>query len=248
MPHRARTAHRGPVGLGAEDLELLSRRCPLFAGLSGDEIGRLLEGAGARISRHPAQSPIRLYGSELHDVGIVLQGRVEVQQDDAFGRSFMMASLVAGQIFGEVVTYATPPRWLATVIASGHVRCLFIPLLSFQAMIEGRCELDAPQCARLAANAVRLFAAKALNLHRRVGILTLRGMRERIAALLLEARREHGSDSFRLPLDREAMARYLHVSRPSLSRELARMRDEGLISFERSRFTILDLERLSAPV
>ena len=49
---------------------------------------------------------------------------------------------------------------------------------------------------------------------------------------------------FKIPLKRNELAEYLNVSRPSLSRELVNMQDEGLIEFHRNSFKILDLTAL----
>ena len=45
-------------------------------------------------------------------------------------------------------------------------------------------------------------------------------------------------ESFTLPLSREDMAAYLGTNRSALSRELGKMRDEGIIEFERNSFKI----------
>jgi Mn-dependent DtxR family transcriptional regulator len=46
-------------------------------------------------------------------------------------------------------------------------------------------------------------------------------------------------------MNREALADYLNVSRPSMSRELSRMKQEGIIDYFKSSFSIIDPERLS---
>jgi DNA-binding transcriptional regulator LsrR (DeoR family) len=45
-------------------------------------------------------------------------------------------------------------------------------------------------------------------------------------------------------MNRQQLADFLNVSRPSMSRELSRMRDEGIIDFHLSAVRILDIERL----
>jgi DNA-binding transcriptional regulator LsrR (DeoR family) len=47
-----------------------------------------------------------------------------------------------------------------------------------------------------------------------------------------------------LPLKRNELADFLNVSRPSMSREMCAMRDEGIIEFHLSTFKIKDLEAL----
>ena len=42
-----------------------------------------------------------------------------------------------------------------------------------------------------------------------------------------------------IPFNREELADFLVVDRSALSRELGKLRDEGLIRFERNRFELL---------
>lgn len=79
-------------------------------------------------------------------------------------------------------------------------------------------------------NMLGIFAHKAFFLTRRVSLLSSGSLRRKLAALLLEHRRTDGS--LALTMNREQMADYLGVTRPSLSRELSAMRDEGLLHIE----------------
>jgi len=59
---------------------------------------------------------------------------------------------------------------------------------------------------------------------------------------------EYTKDSkkmFEIVYNRNELAEFLHVSRPSMSRELSRMKDEKIIDYHQSAFRILDLEQLS---
>ena len=68
------------------------------------------------------------------------------------------------------------------------------------------------------------------------------GIREKIACFLVEQQDKEGriNGSF----SREEMADYLNVARPSLSRELGKMQQEGIISLERRQIQIKDQKRL----
>ncbi|NLO93742.1 MAG: winged helix-turn-helix domain-containing protein, partial [Clostridiaceae bacterium] len=48
----------------------------------------------------------------------------------------------------------------------------------------------------------------------------------------------------KLPMNRSQLADYLNVSRPSMSREMARMKDEGIIDYYLSAVKILDFDKL----
>ena len=46
-------------------------------------------------------------------------------------------------------------------------------------------------------------------------------------------------EPFDIPFDREAMAGYLNADRSALSRELSRMKSEGIIDYYRSTFRLV---------
>ncbi|MEZ4628488.1 MAG: helix-turn-helix domain-containing protein [Eubacteriales bacterium] len=45
-----------------------------------------------------------------------------------------------------------------------------------------------------------------------------------------------GNDVFSIPFNRQQLADYLCVDRSAMSNELCKMRDEGLLTFEKSSF------------
>ena len=59
-----------------------------------------------------------------------------------------------------------------------------------------------------------------------------------MAYLLMEAKAA-GSDTFTIPYDRQALADYLEVERSAMSAELSKLRKDGIIEFDRSRFRLL---------
>jgi CRP-like cAMP-binding protein len=69
-----------------------------------------------------------------------------------------------------------------------------------------------------------------------VDILSRHSLREKVLTYLFYQRQLHRSDSFSIPLNRQELADFLCVDRTSLSSELSRLRREGLLDFERSRF------------
>ncbi|MBQ1514637.1 MAG: winged helix-turn-helix domain-containing protein, partial [Lachnospiraceae bacterium] len=63
-------------------------------------------------------------------------------------------------------------------------------------------------------------------------------VRARVMSYLNTMALRSGSNTFEIPFDRQQMADYLNVERTALSKELGRMRDDGLISFRKNRFTL----------
>ena len=50
-----------------------------------------------------------------------------------------------------------------------------------------------------------------------------------------------GSKSFRIPFDRQGLADHLNLDRSALSKELGKMRDEGILETTKNEFTLHEL-------
>ena len=116
---------------------------------------------------------------------------------------------------------------------------LFLPFRQ----IMGGCRECCPAHARLRENLIGEIAQKYWAQRRRLGYLSASSLRGRIAMYLLD--RAGDAATFSLGLSRENMADYLCVNRSALSRELARMKQEGLLDYYRDTFRLLDTEALT---
>ncbi len=96
-----------------------------------------------------------------------------------------------------------------------------------------------PWGARLAVNLLRISAEKNLTLSRRAFHTAPKTIRGRVLAYLNSVALQTGKTSFAIPFDRQQLADYLNVERTALSKELGKMRRDGLIRCEKNRFTLL---------
>lgn len=92
----------------------------------------------------------------------------------------------------------------------------------------------------------RFWPQQATLLDRKIDYLTAGSLRCKVSRYLLEEYHKNGSPDhpFPISLNREALAEYLDVQRPSLSRELIRLKEEGYIDYHRSTFRLLDVKAL----
>lgn len=200
---------------------------PLFSGITMEDARACLECSGAQNRLHPRggqifgedDPPVRLY--------VLLEGSVTVLRHSAGGRRAVIARIDRpGEIFGEVYVFLGRPGYGCSVEAESAARVLGIPCRFFY----GTCEKNCSVHSRLIRNMLGIFARKAFFLSQRVALLSAGSLRRKLACLLLECRQADGS--LHPDMNREQMAEYLGVTRPSLSRELAAMRAEGLLRIE----------------
>ncbi len=106
------------------------------------------------------------------------------------------------------------------------------------------CEKMCPWHRKLIYNYLKIISERAIMLNKKVEYLTIKSTRGRVCTYLLERYEKTEGQHVRLPLNRNELADYLNIARPSLSRELCRLRNEGVIDFHLTMVRIIDLEAL----
>jgi CRP-like cAMP-binding protein len=97
---------------------------------------------------------------------------------------------------------------------------------------------------QLMINMLEIVSDKALGLNRKVNYLSIKSMRGKIAKYLIEEYRKADKVMFEIRYNRNELAEFLNVSRPSMSRELSRMKEEGIIDYHQSTFKVIDVQAL----
>ncbi|MBQ6504383.1 MAG: winged helix-turn-helix domain-containing protein, partial [Flexilinea sp.] len=69
-----------------------------------------------------------------------------------------------------------------------------------------------------------------------------KGCRSKLLAYLNSVSQQRHSLEFDIPFDRQQLADYLNLERTNMSKELGRMRDEGIIVFRKNHFKLLRKE------
>ncbi len=209
------------------------KACPLFVGLSEAERRLALELFSARSASYKKGEFLRAEGDPMPFFGLVLSGTVQVFMNDLSGDSIMMASVPAGGTFGESLCFLNTKELPVYILAAEDSSVLWLSLERLQNSLSSSFEKT------LYNRFIASLAQRSLDMNDRIQVLSKLTTREKILTLFSQTSRKSGSRTFSLPLNREQLASYLGVNRSALSRELCRMRDEGLIEFYKNSFKVL---------
>lgn len=69
-----------------------------------------------------------------------------------------------------------------------------------------------------------------------------KAVRTRVLAYLSEESVKADSTDFEIPFDRQQMADYLNLDRSALSKELSKMKSDGILDYRKNHFVLLDTE------
>ena len=211
---------------------------PLFQGLEREEISEVLQRFHALIKHFPKSDYIYLAGDCVENLCVVLEGTVQMIKEDIWGEKSIIANLGAGSVFAENFLGKLGDRSVVSYFVASDSEILMLPL--------GRAlyDVSAPSKAsqRLMCNIVSVLADNNTRLIEKTEILCKKTLRSKILAYLEQEARNNACRQITIPFNRTDLANYLDADRSALTRELARMREEGLVDYNKNTFAILASE------
>lgn len=213
-------------------------RSELGSGLTALGLAELMAAGYTRVASWPVGS-IPFHAAQLQsNFVLLLAGRLQVVRTKPSGNSQILDWVVPGECCGAVTAFTASPHWVADVHVIEDARGLVIDT----AALIGRPEDD--EVGRLLLRNCRgILASRGLRMTERVELLTYRGLRQRLAFMLL---RDQVDGVVQLGVNRQQLADSLYVSRASMTRELGRMADDGLIQVDGRRIELLTQDGLRA--
>ena len=210
---------------------------PLFRGIDAQEVSAMLACLGARHRALDTGEYASREGDPARSIGLVIAGSVIMERTDLWGARSILGRAAFGETFGEA--YACVPGSAMGV----DVRALE-PTAILALDVERVLKTCPSAClfhARLVRNLLGTIASKNLQLNDKIQAITPRTIRARVLSYLEIRARQANSRRFTIPFNRQQLADYLCVDRSALSHELAKMRAEGLLDYDRSAFELRSL-------
>lgn len=223
-----------------EKLTKVLSRCALFRGIKNEDIVPLLSCLNSNTKNFMNEEYVFFAGNEVNYVGIILEGSAEIIKENLAGSRHIMAFLGQSQIFAEGIVCTHERISPVTIRVKEDSKILFIPFERITRSCGNSCTFHV----QLIQNMMMILGEKNYNLNNKIELLTLKGMREKIAAYLLNEAKNNRSLSFQVVPNRNELAEYLNVSRTSMCRELARMKEENILDYYQNSFKILSEDAL----
>lgn len=212
---------------------------PLFSNMSEEDIEHCLRCSKSQI-RHYEKDEIIFYQKDKpQELMILIEGTVAVCNDSSSGKRSIVATFnKAGELFGEVFLFLNRRGYDHYAQAVTASRILQVP----KDFLYQTCGQACGYHSKLIFNLLSILAQKTYYLNQKLQILSSSTLRQKIAMILLQ--NCHADGRVVLAMNREELADFLNTARPSLSRELMKMQEEGLLRIKRRDIYINDLERM----
>lgn len=210
------------------------KSCPLFNVIKTEDITALLKCLSATTKTYGKNDFIFHAGDDASAVGIVLSGRVTVLHEDFWGNRAILTTLGPGDLFAEAFSCADNDKLSVSVVSAEKSKILMVDCKKIITTCSSACIFHVT----LIKNLLGVLAKKNALLTQKIEHLSRPTTREKLLSYLSSQAEQVGNSSFEIPFNRQELADYLSVDRSAMSSELGKMRDEGLLSFNRNHFEL----------
>ncbi|MBR6443831.1 MAG: Crp/Fnr family transcriptional regulator [Firmicutes bacterium] len=208
---------------------------PLFENITADDLKSILSCLNSYEKTYRKGEIIIMEQDSIKYAGLILSGTVHMMKEDIWGRQTLLAYMRESELIGELFAVQKSPYSYVSFIAATDVTVLFIEARNIIHSCPNQCIFHE----QLTRNLFDLIGRKSIRLMEKIEITSKPTLREKIMAYLSLQAQKNDSMYITLPLGRTELASYIGANRSALTRELASMKKEGLIDYDRNTFRIL---------
>lgn len=207
----------------------------LFRSMTEEEIQLCLKELRAQEKMYKKGTVILHAGNLTECMGLVLTGSVTIESNDIWGNCTILSHVASGQFFAESYALLPDEVMLVDVRANEDCSVLFVTVGGlFKSGISSSWK------DKLTRNLLIISAHKNLTLSGRSFHTAPKSARGRILSYLNTVSLQKHTNEFDIPFDRQQLADYLNLERTNMSKELGRMRREGIIECRKRHFRLLE--------
>ncbi len=220
------------------DRKLFSR-IPILKSFSENERLRMQKSTHCRVVSYAKGNLIYIEGQECRTWDLLLAGEVGIHRIDPNGNSMTVGIFTSGDSIGGNLLFSNNPIYPMTVMAKMETKIMHVD----KELVLEMCQKNRDFLMRF----LNSVSERSLFLTERIKSIAMKTIRELIIDYVTDQCKIQNTTTIVLPVTKKELAEQMGVSRTSLSRELQKMRNEGMIDFQRNQIEIKKklLERIT---
>ena len=208
----------------------------LFQGLTAAALREALEAAPHHIQCYDKGETIFHMMKPAARAGVILGGRVEARKPFPNGSQINVSVRTPGEMIGPAAVFSRGRKYPCDIVAIDPVTIMMFRKEDLLKLMQANI--------RILENFTKEIATATYMLQQRLELLSYSGISQKAAFWLLMQARQSGKSRVRIPESISKWAMLMNVSRPSLHRELKRLEEQNIISYEPPVIEILNAEAL----
>lgn len=211
-------------------------RCPLLSAMDEASLGRLFSRFPSTVKRYPAGRLVAFRGDPLDRLMLLLEGRLSAEIVSMKGKVLKVETLNAPCSIAGPMLFADENYLPVQLTAESDVEILSLSRKDALTLLSADPAV-LQQFLRDSGNKITFLSEK-------IRLYQFHSIRQKIAVYLLDLQNKQQTDWIRFPLKVETMAELFSVTRPSLSRGLSELVEEGILERDGRLYRICDKEAL----
>jgi CRP-like cAMP-binding protein len=206
-------------------------------GLTMDELDALFLRVKHQIKQFRAGEQLAMAGDDVDKAILLMQGRLQGEMVDFSGNSLKIEELDPPQMVAAAFLYGSQSKFPVFLSAKSDGRMLVIQKKEFTGMLSME--------PRVMVNYINIVSGKAQFLSGKITFLSLKTIREKIAYFLLQRMKSGKQNQIIVKQTQTNLADLFGVTRPSLTRTILEMENQGILTWSRESVLIQDMNKLN---
>ncbi|MBM7869132.1 CRP-like cAMP-binding protein [Clostridium pascui] len=206
----------------------------LFNTISSEELVQLFTSPNYEIKEYNKNKVIYLQNEKCTTLDIILKGSIIVQKIDTNGNVLTISTFSTGDVIGGNLIFANTNTYPMTVASRSSCIILHIN----KDLILELCQKNR----NFLIEFIKSISDKTIILTNKIKSISMKTIRQCILDFLTYEYYIQKTSKIILPVSKKDLAERIGVQRPSLLRELNKMRRDGLIEYDAHSITIKDVE------
>ena len=205
----------------------------LFYGIKESEQSEMLKCFNSYTRSYSAGEIICFFDEPDAGIGIVEEGEACIIHSLSNGSQTILEHLKPGDLFGQMFYYHANRE---NITLEASKKCT-IRYIDYQHIVK-RCIKSCQHHSQLVSNILMMVSDKTKDICEHLEAVSQRSIRDKLMTYFETLSSKNNSNTFTIPFTMSSLADYLSIDRSAMSRELGKMKDEGLIYIEKREVTI----------
>ena len=213
------------------------KKSPLFLGITQEELSRMLVCFGATVKKYKSGDMIIRQGDVVSKIYMILDGVVNIEKDSYWGARIIVQKL--GELNNIALCLVASKNTESTIsaVCSKSATILALNFNNCTTMCTNACSHHIS----LIQNMFKILSRENIELLEKIENISQKSIRDKLLTYLSNESLKHKSSSFEINFNRQELADYLNIDRSAMSFEMSKLKNEGIIEFEKNRFILHEL-------
>ena len=177
------------------------KHCILFKDMNYEDIEKFIKNSNFTVKKYFKGSLVVQEDSHCKELGILLKGLLEVQSLFPSGKSLTLNRLKPAEIFGETILFSKSSNFPYNIEAIEDSKIMFIKKSDLVNCLSN--------CHHFMENFLELLSDRLLMLNKKIKMLTMENIRQKIVDFLREEYKKQKSYTIKVSLSRQEMSEHM---------------------------------------